>query len=121
MTGKLLLLSAVGAAVFAAGTFQDDLAEWRKQREERLKAEGGWLSLAGLFWLHEGSNPFGKDPALEIPLSDGPARAGAFELRGAKVWVKMNGADREIAPDSAESVKIGRLSLFVIQRSTKVY
>ena len=41
--------------------YQAEIAEWRKQREARLKADGGWLTVAGLFWLHDGANRFGKD------------------------------------------------------------
>jgi len=42
------------------------------------KGESGWLSLAGLFWLHDGSNRFGKDQGNDIVLPDGPAHAGVF-------------------------------------------
>ncbi|MEZ5073100.1 MAG: hypothetical protein R2751_19680 [Bacteroidales bacterium] len=37
--------------------------EWKEQRLERLKDKHGWLSLAGLYWLEEGENRFGSDPA----------------------------------------------------------
>jgi len=57
--------------------------KWREGREARLKADGGWLTLAGLFWLQEGPNRFGADPAGDIVLPEGsaPARAGVFELK----------------------------------------
>ena len=58
-----------------------------------LKREGGWLTVAGLFWLHEGANTFGKDPGNEIVLPDGPAKAGVFELQDGKVTVKMDGVE----------------------------
>ena len=81
-----------GVALFAASSYQTEIADWRRQREENLKREGGWLSVAGLFWLHEGANSFGKDPGNEIVLPDGPAKAGVFELHDGKVTVKMDGA-----------------------------
>ncbi|HTS63379.1 MAG TPA: DUF1684 domain-containing protein [Candidatus Acidoferrales bacterium] len=116
---RLLLLASAGVALMMAASFSEEIAGWRKQREERLKATGGWLSVAGLFWLHDGANTFGKDPANEIALPDGPARAGTFELRAGKVFVKIDGGQRELWPDSADVATVGRLSLFVIQRGEK--
>src|SRR5438067_9142088 len=37
--------------------YLEEVEEWRRGRLERLTAPEGWLSLAGLWWLHEGSNP----------------------------------------------------------------
>jgi len=103
----------------AAG-YQSEIEEWRRAREARLKADDGWLTVAGLFWLHEGVNPFGSHADNEIVLPDGPSRGGSFELRGGNVTVSMNGSTRPIASDSAESVKIGRLTLLVIKRGDRV-
>ena len=116
---RLLPAAALAITCIMAASYPDEIAAWRKQREERLKAPGGWLSVAGLFWLHEGENTFGKDPANEIVLPDGPPRAGGFELRGGKVTVKMDGAARELWPDSADVATVGRLSLFVLKRGEK--
>jgi uncharacterized protein (DUF1684 family) len=117
MIHRMALPALAGVALLAAADYQAEIAKWHSQREERLKGEGGWLSVAGLFWLHEGANPFGKDPGNEIVLPDGAARAGVFELRHDKVTVKMDGESRELWPDSADVAKVGRLSLFVIKRS----
>jgi uncharacterized protein (DUF1684 family) len=116
---RLLLFAFAGIALAAVSTFQTEIAEWRRAREERLKAEGGWLSVAGLFWLHDGQNRFGKDPAADIVLPDGPARAGVFELRNGQVTVTMDGKSRPIAADSADAAKVGRLNLFVIKRGDR--
>jgi hypothetical protein len=103
------------AAVFAATGYQSEIAEWRAQREAALKREGGWLSVAGLFWLHDGANRFGKDPDNDIVLPDGAPHAGVFELHDGKVTVKMAGDIRELWPDSLDVAKVGRLNLFVIK------
>jgi uncharacterized protein (DUF1684 family) len=116
---RFVLLAFAGALFAAVSQFESEIAEWRRGRQERLKAEGGWLSLAGLFWLNEGVNRFGTDPANDIVLPDGPARAGAFELRNGKVTVTQAGETRAIAHESAELAKVGRLSLFVIKRGEK--
>jgi len=108
-----------GMAMLAASSYQSEIAEWRKQREEGLKRDGGWLTVAGLFWLHDGANRFGKDPKNEIALPDGPPTAGVFDLHQGKVTVTMGGESRELWPDSLDVAKVGRLSLFVIKRGDK--
>jgi uncharacterized protein (DUF1684 family) len=119
MMWRMILPAIAGVALLAAASYQSEIADWRRQREENLKRDGGWLTVAGLFWLHEGSNSFGRDPGNEIVLPDGPARAGAFELHNGKVTVKMDGTERELWADSMDAAKVGRLSLFVIKRSDK--
>ena len=65
-------------ALAAVSGYQSEIAEWRAQREARLKADGGWLTARRTFWLHEGANPFGKDRDNDIVLPDGPAHAGSL-------------------------------------------
>jgi uncharacterized protein (DUF1684 family) len=117
--GRLLAAVFAGTALFAASTFQAEIAEWRKAREAELQRDGGWLTVTGLFWLREGVNRFGADASSDIVLPDGPARAGEFTLRNGKVTVAMDGSARAIQPDSSDVVKAGRLSLFVIQRGDR--
>ena len=119
MTIRAGIALFAGMTMFAAGTFDSEIAEWRKQRVERLKAEGGWLSLVGLSWLHEGANTFGKDAANDIVVPDGPARAGVFELKAGKVTLKMDGAERELWADSMDVAQAGRVKLYVIKRGEK--
>ena len=96
MIWRMVLPAIAGAALFAATSYQTEIAEWRRTREANLKRDGGWLTVAGLFWLHEGSNTFGRDPGNEIVLPDGEARGGSFELKNGKVTVRMDGKDREL-------------------------
>jgi uncharacterized protein len=116
----LLLLSAAVAAAAAVSAYQAEIAAWHVKREAALMAENGWLSLAGLFWLHEGENPFGRDASNEIALPDGPPKAGVFALHHGKVVVTIDGSNRAIAPDSDDVVKVGRLNLFVIRRGDRI-
>jgi uncharacterized protein len=112
----------------AAPDYRASIEKWREEREAALKADDGFLTVAGLFFLREGSNTFGADPKNDIVLSSGPAEAGVFEHRAGATTVKLaegtaatvNGkAIREMAlkPDTAEGgpdrVMIGDLSLFV--------
>jgi uncharacterized protein (DUF1684 family) len=106
-----------GAGVLlAVSTYESEILKWRQEREASLKAEDGWLTLAGLSWFHEGANRFGKDPSCDIPLPDGPAQAGVFEFHSGKVTL----GGREIKPNVSEPIHIGRLSLSVIRRADKV-
>ena len=57
MTARLFFGLAAAVAIFAASNYSSEIAAWHAKREASLKAEDGWLSLAGLFWLHEGANP----------------------------------------------------------------
>ena len=47
-----------------------EIAQWQERRAERLKAEDGWLSLIGLFWLNEGDNvislPSAGSPTVKL-------------------------------------------------------
>ena len=119
MATRLLMVLLGGMALAAVTTYESEISQWRRAREAALKADGGWLTVAGLFWLHEGANRFGKDASGDIALPDGPALAGAFELHNGKVTVTLDGAIRVVAPDSGDVVKVGRLSLFAIKRGDR--
>jgi uncharacterized protein len=131
---------AAGIAPLAGAdeAYRAQVRAWREDRETRLKAdEPGWLILAGLFWLKEGANPFGTDPAGDIVLPEGsaPAKAGDFELRGGQVTVTLlAGARGRIGPKAVTSptlmrpdtsgspdvLEMGTLSLKVIERGGKL-
>jgi uncharacterized protein (DUF1684 family) len=118
---RIVIVSLAGIALAMAASFQDEIAQWRRQREERLKAEGGWLTVAGLFWLHDGANTFGKDGDNEIVLPDGPGHAGVFTLKDGKVTVKTGAGagEKELWADSMDFAQAGRLKLFVIKRGER--
>ena len=119
MAWRMPLALLAGAALFAAAAYQAEIDAWRRAREAELRKDGSWLTVAGLFWLRDGPNRFGKDPSNDIVLPDGPARAGVFELRNGRVTVTMDAHTRQLAPDSADMATVGRLSLFVIHRGPK--
>lgn len=72
----LLLLSA---AVMAS-SYESDIQQYRKQSEERLKSDTGWLAVAGLFWLQPGRNPVGTAESATVRLPDGAAAASVGNL-----------------------------------------
>ena len=111
-----LALVAMAVPLLAAVTFQAEIAKWRQKREAGLRRDGGWLTVTGLFWLHEGQNTFGTDAKNDVALPAGPAHAGVFELRHGKVFVSVDGRTRQLRPDSEDRADTGRLHLYVIER-----
>jgi len=82
--------------VSMVSSFKDAELAWREEREQRLKAEDGWLNLAGLFWLEEGTHRFGTDPDMEITLPPHSAVpfAGVITVKDGSVSYEMNRAQR---------------------------
>jgi uncharacterized protein (DUF1684 family) len=131
------VLAMLVAGVVAAGTadeaYRAEVRKWRAEREAQLKADGGWLTVAGLFWLKEGDNRFGTDPAGDIVLPPGsaPAKAGVFALSGERVTVSLlPGASGRVGgravegavalradtSGAADVLAMGDLSMNVIER-----
>jgi uncharacterized protein (DUF1684 family) len=76
-----LLLAAAGPAEYRA-----EIEKYRAARVAELTAPDGWLAVRGLFWLHEGANTAGSDPAAEIRLPPRAAkRLGVFTLTAGQV------------------------------------
>ena len=67
------MAAALGLAAGAGqgGDYADGIEMWRAERERRLTADDGWLTVAGLFFLREGENTFGSDPLQDIVLPAG--------------------------------------------------
>jgi uncharacterized protein (DUF1684 family) len=98
--------------------------KWRQEREANLKSDQGWLTVSGLFWLHEGENRIGSSPVNDIELPEGyPAEAGAFEFHAGKTIVHLNSGvaatmegkpvqTAELLPDS-DPILMGDISLAV--------
>lgn len=110
--------------------YRAEVARWRQDREATLKADGGWLTVTGLFWLKEGSNTTGSDTANDIPLPDGsPSRFGDFQLKDGKVLflasdpsVRLNGKaveKAEVKPVGSDVVSSGAIQLLVIKRGDR--
>ena len=117
-----------------------EFAAFREQRHNNLKRPASWLSLVGLYWLHEGDNSAGSAPTSEVvfPLSL-PANLGTFvvpgpdgataELRtsgGFTVNVEGEPEAKTVVPMFADSsgkakiVSAGSVSFFIIDRQGKI-
>ena len=69
----------------------EDVERWKAERLASLKSEDGWLSLVGLYWLKEGENKLGSDPAgeLALPAGKAPPLAGSLWLRDGAVRLEV--------------------------------
>ena len=84
---KYFLFTAILISFFACTknptvdpNYVKEINEWDVKRVERLKADDGWLNLAGRFWLKHGESTFGsaKDNDLVVESSSFPKYAGTF-------------------------------------------
>jgi hypothetical protein len=112
-----------------------DLQRFRASRLSSLTSPAGWLSVVGLFWLKPGDNSFGSAPDNAIPLKQGPAIAGSFQLRAdgpvvlraaPGTTLAVNGAlvaQSRLTSDhggKADVVELGTLTLYLIERGGAV-
>jgi uncharacterized protein len=120
--------------------YTTDLEAWRTSMEASLRAEDGWLALAGLFWLNEGNNTIGADEACDVilPAGTAPAAVGHFERSGSVVTLFAQpgidllvnnepvGVDGRVLHSDAggagkpDLVTIGSLVMFVIIRGERI-
>ena len=95
--GALLLSCGQSGAAFDAALHREEVLDWRLGRLERLMAPTGYLTLAGLFWLHPGSYSFGSDPTNDV-VFPGAAAAVIGELQVVEEGISM---------DVVEGVEVG--------------
>lgn len=84
VTSWILTLVWTDLHAQAYTTFERETDAWHAGRVAALKAEDGWLNLAGLHWLNEGIQTFGSDStqAIVFPPVRIAGMAGRFERRG---------------------------------------
>lgn len=129
----LLTLSLVAQA---PDPYRASVDAWHADREARLAAEDGWLTLIGRDWLKPGVNLLGSAPTAEVrlPAWAAPARAATFLLEGGKVRFRpepgsgltLNGAPateavlRTDADGRPDQLRAGRVVMYLIQRGDRV-
>jgi uncharacterized protein len=137
---KLNLLPALlilfASVALGQTTFRSENTKWRQHREDELKAEDGWLTVAGLYWLNEGVTTIGTDQSqvdIVLPANSAPGKVGSLKLEngvvalqvsdGVEVTVKEKPVteyvmkfDTDKPPDQ---FTVGSLKLGVIKRSQR--
>jgi uncharacterized protein (DUF1684 family) len=133
-----LLIAATGSAggaVAKGPAYVVEVEAWRTEREARMRAPDGWLSIVGLTWLHQGENRFGSaaDDDVVLP-SVTPPHAGSFVLEGRAVRLELpsgspitlNGkpaANRALRTDvtpAPDVLAIGAVSWQLIERGGRI-
>jgi uncharacterized protein (DUF1684 family) len=135
----MLLLCASVAVLLAVDPsgYVQQIEKWRAQREARLKADDGWLTVAGLFWLQEGANSIGSSDGdrIVLPKGSSPAHVGRIDFKAGKATLqldpgvpgKVNGKNMRTAElrSDAETdgkpdiVTLGDVSFFIIKRGER--
>ena len=109
---SFLLAAAVLLALGSASAQSDyvkKIEQWRKSEEADLKRDNGWLTLAGLFWLKEGSNSVGAGPDFDVRLTKSfkGARFGEIELKNGVATLKVEkGVEAKSNGKNADTVEL---------------
>ena len=132
-----MLAAAVAAASVTEPAYVRAIEAWRRERLARLTADGGWLTVAGLFWLKEGANRFGADAANDIvlPAHSAPAHAGTLVLEKGRVRVEVRpgvavtlagksvtavGLRSDAGGATSDVLSLGALTLQIIDRGGRL-
>jgi uncharacterized protein len=129
-----LLVCALILGIGGPAEYRAEIEKYRKDRLVELTAPNGWLAVQGLFWLHDGTNTAGSDPASEVRLPPrAPKRLGVFTLKDRAVTFTADPAasvtaagkpltsftfDPRAGEDSA--ITFAGLTLFMIRRGDRV-
>lgn len=96
---------------------------WHQERLQALQAPDGWLTLAGLVWLEDGTHSVGTgaDCAIQLPGAGRcPALWGSLRVAGRQAW--WTGIDgREIPLQTSSNqptvVREGPISFLLLERN----
>jgi uncharacterized protein len=92
ITGTILALVLVCLVSARAETdYAKEIEKWRSDREANLKKETGWLTVAGLFWLKEGTNTVGAGEKFDVRLTDTfkQGKFGEIEFKNGAATLKV--------------------------------
>lgn len=75
--------------------YRKEIEQWRREREDALRAPEGWLSLAGLFPLQEGTYTLGSadDNLIQLPPSV-PSHLGLLNYRQGEATLTVTTGER---------------------------
>jgi uncharacterized protein (DUF1684 family) len=112
--------------------YREKVEAWRADMETQLRAENGWLTVVGLFWLRRGENTVGSAPDCDIILpTSQPKQVGSLDFDGTRVVLRVitrasvlvDGVPTIAAPlrddhqdAGATIVSMGSVSFYVLQR-----
>lgn len=142
MNKSIVIIACVASLMAACGASDADVSDldpayvseveaWRVERLAELKAEDGYINLAGLYWLQQETSRFGSagDNDIVFPES-APAYMGEFTMTPDGVQMTLNdGLDARVngdpvssmlmlddTSDSPVTVTMGSLAWLVVNR-----
>lgn len=123
------IIAMLAPAATTNSTYRSEVEAWRQKREAALKADGGWLTVTGLFWLHPGENTIGSDASNDVVLPEGsPSRFGVLKLEGSRAFfkasdpaVKLNGNPVKEAEfhTTGDALSAGAVQLLLLKRGER--
>jgi uncharacterized protein len=130
-----LIASLAFLAVGSDDGYRDEVESWRRSRLESLKADDGWLTVSGLFWMKAGDTKIGSDPSNDVPLpARTPGLLGTLQLADGKAFfhpepgvkITRNGEPfdgGEIHSDASghpDTLAVGDVKLILIKRGARL-
>ena len=127
----LVLLTACVTPAPVDTAWEQSVTDWRARAEKSLRADNGWLTLAGRYVMKPGTNTFGtgKNNDIVFPKGLGAGRMGTITIAGGKVTMKLapgvtvrkEGMDLDEVVlgtdlDRRDWVTMGRAAMHVIER-----
>jgi hypothetical protein len=130
----LLALFALSATLALAADPEHvkSVEEWRARAEKSLRADNGWLTLAGRFVMKPGENTFGtgEGNAIVFPKGLGPERIGTIDVQPGKVTLRLAPGvtmtkdgqpftERVLGTgvEKRDWITLGRIAMHVIERN----
>ena len=116
--------------------YVNDVLAWRAKHQEKLLADDGWFTVAGLSWLKEGVNTVGSGDGFDVQLTQS-FKGGKFgEIDFKNGVAKLRVADGVLATIGGKTIKtadllpgsetakpttvsVGSQSFFLIKREDK--
>ncbi len=116
-------VSQAGAAQQAAPSYEAEILAWRQLVEQRLRSDNSWLTLTGLYWLHDGENSVGSDLSADVLLpASAPPSLGVIEFAdGSAIFHPTGQSETELLRDDTDPqgptrIEVGSVSFTVIKR-----
>ena len=103
------------AVARADSDYVNSIEKWRSDKAQNLKKENGRLTVAGLFWLREGTNTVGTGPEFDVRLTDNfkKGKFGTIDFKDGAATLKVeNGVEAE-----SDGKKITTLELVSDEKS----
>lgn len=125
----------LGAPIIFGQGYEKQVLDWRAKYQEKLLADDGWLTVAGLSWLSDGVNTVGSGEAFDVRLTPSfvGTKFGEITLAGDSATLRVDAGvaatvsghavtEIELSPKEGKppSVEVGSQSFFLIKREDRI-